>query len=339
MLRADAPEHAALLRTRVHILTGKGGVGKSTLTAALALLATRIYDRVLLVELAGQCSAATLLGGDVTGYSEIVRRPGLFTLSVTPEASMEEYLVRELHSRRLYQLVFKNPITGPFLAAVPGLEDLVSIGKVMDLERAQTKAGTPAWDIIFLDAPATGQGLNLLRVSKAMMEMTRRGPFYNNTRLIHDLLEDPERVMLHLVTLPEEMPVAETLELFQSVRQELKIQPGVCFVNQLRRAPLPPELADGLETLVPGSGPDAALAEALLDAAKTQAARVRLEASYLNRLQEALPMPRVHIPRLPQRTLGPQEVEHLAGLLAETFLSPSERSVSAVGSKAEGADA
>lgn len=329
----EPPPLHHLFRRRVVIVSGKGGVGKSTVTAALARLAARQGKKVLVVELAGQCNMAMLLGGELAGYQEVERQPGLFTLSVTPEQSMEEYLTREMHSKKLYQLIFRNRYVGPFLAAVPGLEDLVSIGKVMDLERSRDKSGKHTWDLILVDAPATGQGLNLLRVPKAMMEMTRVGPFYSNTRLIHELITDPHRTALNLVTLPEEMPVNETIEMFRLVHRELHLPMGYCIVNHLRpqrftaeETALLPELLGGHPSgpvaSPPANGTPNAL-QALLTTVTELNRRAMLERSYLGRLEQEVHLPLLELPALTTRNIGPQEVEALAQHLS-TAISARE---------------
>jgi anion-transporting ArsA/GET3 family ATPase len=310
-----------MFNRRVVIVSGKGGVGKSSVTAALAVLAARQGKRVLVVEFAGQCAMAPLLGGPVTGYEEVERRPNLFTLSVTPEQSMEEYLVRELHSRRLYQLVFKNNYIGPFIAAVPGLEDLVSIGKVMDLERAVDRKKRPVWDLILADAPATGQGLNLLRVPKAMMDMTRMGPFYQNTKLIQDMLVDPDRTVLNLVTLPEEMPVNETIEMHRQLARDVGLRQGYVIVNNLRAQLFTPTERALLPVLAErGAAPTAkhpAIVGAVLKTAAELNRRAMLERAYVTRLTSEVALPLIELPALARRNLGPAEVELLAEYLAE----------------------
>lgn len=330
-----------LFKRRVVIISGKGGVGKSTITAALARLASLQGKKVLVVELAGQCNMAMLLGGEVAGYQEVERQPNLFTLSVTPEQSMEEYLTREMHSKKLYQLIFRNRYVGPFLSAVPGLEDLVSIGKVMDLERSRDRSGKPVWDLILVDAPATGQGLNLLRVPKAMMEMTRVGPFYSNTRLIHEMLLDPHRTVLNLVTLAEEMPVNETIEMFRQVHRDLHMPMGYCIVNHLRTqwfsaeetAILPELLSQGPAhpstsstgmaehggNSTPNQGVPQAkpVLEALLKTVTELNRRAMLEQGYVARLGADVHLPLLPLPALLTRNIGPAEVDVLARQLSE----------------------
>ena len=139
---------------RVIIVSGKGGVGKSTVAAAMGVVAARLGRKTLITEVAGQETMAQLLGGKPSGYDVVERRLNLYTQSITPAKSMQEYLVRELHSSLLYQITFKNRFVAPFINAVPGLDDLVSIGKVMDLERTKTRDGVPVWDLIVVDAPS-----------------------------------------------------------------------------------------------------------------------------------------------------------------------------------------
>jgi len=310
-----------MFRRRVIILSGKGGVGKSTVAAALASLAAREGKRTLVVELAGQTAMTTLLGGAPGNYEEVERRPNLFTLSVTPEQSMQEYLIRELHSKRLYQLLFKNHYVAPFIAAVPGLEDLVSIGKVMDLERAVDRRGHPRWDLIVVDAPATGQGLNLLRVPRAMMEMTRMGPFYQNTKLIYDLLIDPTRTLLNLVTIPEEMPVNETIEMHRMVRRDIGVPQGYLIINNCRGELFTPsEQALLAKVASIGPAPDAThprVAGAVLRTGLELNRRAQLEQAYVTRLQAEIALPTLKLPLLPRRNIGPQEINYLAEQLAD----------------------
>jgi len=310
-----------MFNRRVVIISGKGGVGKSTVTAALAALAARQGKRVLVVELAGQCAMAQLLGGETAGYEVVRRRKKLHTLSVTPRESMEEYLTREMHSKRLYRLVFKNDYVGPFIAAVPGLEDLVSIGKIMDLERAVTSKGHPVWDLIMVDAPATGQGMNLLRVPKAMMDMTRMGPFFQNTKLIQDMLQDPKKTVLNLVTLPEEMPINETIEMYQQVRKELNIPLGYMIVNHLRPQPFTSSEHRVLKELASvtkgGTTSQTAAIQAVLRTAREVNRRAMHERAYVTRISSRIPLPLIELPMLPHRNVEPEEVEQLADNLSQ----------------------
>lgn len=313
---------AQLLSRRVILITGKGGVGKSAVSASLGLLGARAGKKTLLVELGGQSVMSTYLGGDRSHYTPTRRGNSLHTITLTPPECMEEYLTRELHSHRLYKMVFQNEYVAPFVQAVPALEDLVYIGKIMDLERARQNNGQPEWDLIVVDGPPTGQGLNLLRVPQAIMDMTRMGPMYKNTRIIHELITDPARTAVCLVTLAEEMPVNETVEMYRVLKGEIGVPFGPVFVNEVRRRYFEGEEIDALETLThsfaeSGQGPVDFREKlgALLDATRAIHRRMELEQHQISRLKEHIHLPVVELPRLLTRLLGPEVLGHLANRL------------------------
>ena len=194
---------------RVLIVTGKGGVGKSTVSAALGLAAARAGRRVLICETQGAERMAPMFGVKPGGYAQIQLAPNLRSLSITSEAAIEDYLLKILHFKKLYQMVFRNRVMGPFMDAVPGLHDLIQLGKVMELE-AELATGV---DLYIVDAPATGHALAMLTAPRTMMDLTVRGPFFENAKKIADLVEDPVKTGIVLVSTPEELPVNETLDL------------------------------------------------------------------------------------------------------------------------------
>ena len=203
----------SLLDKRIVLVTGKGGVGKTTVTAALGVAAAAAGRRTLIAEIGGARRIHALFGAPESTYKIAPLTKNLSSLSITADEAIEDYVLQQIRVRALFQLVFRNRVMGPFIDAVPGLHDLVQLGKVFDLSR-QTKRGSLEWDLLLIDAPATGHGLTMLASPLSMMELTGRGPFYENARLVHDVFMDPARTALALVSLPEEMPVNETLDLF-----------------------------------------------------------------------------------------------------------------------------
>ncbi len=295
------------LDRRVVLVTGKGGVGKTTVSALLALRAARAGKRVLLCETSGVEQVPGIFGVQGKGYEPVEVAPRLHTLSIRSEAAIEDYVVMQLRFRRLYRMVFRNRVVGPFLDAVPGLHDLIQLGKVFDLERSQV-AGRPEWDLLVVDAPATGHGLTMLASPRAMMELTVTGPFHDNAASVAALFEDPRRTGLVLVSLPEEMPLRETEELYQRLGPSRPLVRAL-ILNELHPSPVPDpaiylELRPALET---GTDPAGAEALALADSGLRRLAHQE----HAQRRLSALGPPVYGLPFLYRRDLGPSDFTRL----------------------------
>ncbi|MCB9761578.1 MAG: ArsA family ATPase [Alphaproteobacteria bacterium] len=301
----------SLFDRRVLLVTGKGGVGKSTVSAALALEAVRRGKRVLLAEVGGATRMPELFAVQGQGYAVSQLTPGLHTLSITSAAAIEDYIVQQVRVRAIYKLVFRNRIMGPFMDAVPGLHDLVQLGKVFDLER-ERRRGRPTWDLIVVDAPATGHGLTMLSAPASMMELTVAGPFHENARVVHELFVDPARTGIVLVTLPEEMPVNETVDLYQRLGA---YQPQVlaCVLNEIHEDPFAP--LDAWETARPFLDRPA-LREAV-GYTDRAVRRARQQDEARSRLRDGLPVSLTELPYLYRRDLTPGALSELGQRFAE----------------------
>lgn len=303
---------ATLLDRRLLIVTGKGGVGKSTVSAALALLASRAGKRVLVCEVNAQERIAPLLGAPPAGPHVAEALPGLSTVNVTPAEAMREYGLMVLRFRTIYEAVFENRLVRYFLRAIPSLAELVMLGKVLNEVRAQRKDGSPRWDLVVLDAPATGHAVQLLRVPAALLDTVPAGPLRHDAQWMQAMLVDPARTAVALVTLPEEMPVNEAIELDAQVRGVLGIHRGGLFVNAMPDARFSPEEAARLAALdaaPPPLGPAAT-------AARLQATRAQHALRYLERARAALDLPTTVIPLLPLAEWGREGVEAVARAIA-----------------------
>jgi len=244
-IESQRTSRSTLFDRRVLFVVGKGGVGKSVVVTALALQAAAQGLRVCIAEMNGAESAAALLGCPPVGYRPTRIADGIEAISITAEQATEEYLLRALRFRKLYNLVFRNRYIEPFMNGILGLSDLTSVGKVMDLEwqRADGSFGEDAvgpvlYDLVVVDCPSTGHGLALLKAPQTMMDVTSGGPLYNNSAMIRELLCDRRKTAVLLVTLAEEMPVAETLESVTTMRESLDIGLAGVVMNAV-----PPPLA------------------------------------------------------------------------------------------------
>src|SRR4051812_16840641 len=194
------------------VVAGKGGVGKSVVAAALGLAASRHGLETLVVEVAGRCDAAGLLGAG-PAQAGVERRvaPRLRVLTVDPSSALEDYLSGEL--RALGRALAHVQGLRAFLAATPGMNELLTIGKVWDLAEGRTGDGGPTVDLVVLDGPATGHALALLGAPATFAAAARVGPVAHQAGAIEQLLRDPARTGVVAVTTAEETPVNETLEL------------------------------------------------------------------------------------------------------------------------------
>src|SRR5947208_955859 len=175
-----------LLSRRLLVLSGKGGTGKSVVGTALAIAARGRGKRVLLVEVDAPLEAPRYLGAPRTGGREAEVRPGLFTVNLDPAAVMDEYVRRVVRVDVLARRILDSPVYRRFFAAAPGLPELMVLGKIMVLEEARASrfSSRPRYDLIVVDAPATGHGLAFLGVPLAASRAVPAGPIGSNARPI-----------------------------------------------------------------------------------------------------------------------------------------------------------
>jgi anion-transporting ArsA/GET3 family ATPase len=293
------------------IVTGKGGVGKSSVTAALALLASRAGKRVLVCEVNALERVAPLLGAPLSGPAHGQIRPGLFTVDVTPASAMREYGLLVLRFQTIYEAVFENRLVRHFLKVVPSLGELVMLGKILHEARAEAH-GRPRWDLVLVDAPSTGHAVQLLRVPGAMLGTVPPGPLRSDAEWMRAWLVDPARTAVCIVTLPEEMPVIEAIELDQQLREQVGIAPAALLVNAMPARRFSADEAARLDALSGAAPPVGPAARAgLLQALRSEGAERDLA-----RVRAALPLPTTLLPLLAAPGWGLPEVRRLAATLA-----------------------
>jgi anion-transporting ArsA/GET3 family ATPase len=202
-------------------VTGKGGVGRSTVAGALGLAAARRGMRTIVAELTGESRLARAYGvRDVRVFEEFELAPGLFTISISPEQAMEEYLVVKAPDR-IGHLLGQSRLFQTFAMATPGMRELLSLGKAWELAQPRRRTqGAAPYDLVIVDAPATGHGIGMLKTPRTFSEIARVGPVAHQGQTIAQTIADRDFTGILAVCTAEEMPVAETLSLHEALLRE-----------------------------------------------------------------------------------------------------------------------
>jgi anion-transporting ArsA/GET3 family ATPase len=293
-------------------VTGKGGVGKTSVAASLARAASDAGRRVLLASTETESYRELLPDArwheDPHPYDK-----RLFTVHIQPEAALKEYGRLLIKPRLARQALFDNRYVQGFLAAVPGLPQWAVLGKAW-YHTTETVEGAPRFDCVIFDAPATGHGFEMLRLPKVITEVAPAGLLRRDADLAWQMLRDPERTGIIVVTLPEELPTNESLELIARIRRELGLPIGAIVLNRVRPLVLSPDERRRLRPLAlleerePG---DAALKAA---AARAIQEDVQLESS--TRLAES-ELPMITLPELEGSVAPGDLLQTLARLLRD----------------------
>jgi len=297
----------ALFDRQLHYVCGKGGVGKSVVACSLARALHAKGKRVLLVQVNAPDSHSRLLGTGPIGpeMKEIERN--FVVVDSTPAAAMKEYALMTLKFESLYRAVFENRLTKVFLRFVPSLTELTIQGKIW------FHAEEGKFDHIVVDCPSTGHGIKFLRVAQLVHAASRVGPMAEKTKLMAQVIEDPKRTALHVVALPEELPVNEARDLVEQIRQTRAAPLGAVFLNQ-RLQRLFDDATESALAKIAGGG-DRAI-DQLLDVASRRRQREELERDMRAKI-DALHMPVIELPLLFAPALGPAEIDRFASLIAE----------------------
>src|SRR3954454_15700228 len=212
---------AFLLDKRLVFVTGKGGVGKTTVAASLAQVAARRGKRVIVCEVAAE----------ETGHDEVEVAPGIHSIAVDPEQAMREYLSDQVGGA-LSKVMTSSRVFTYLAAAAPGLRELLMIGKVWDLAQLdQRRTGDTPYDLVILDAPATGHALGMLRTPRTFRDVARVGPISRQAGRIDTFLTNAELTGIVAVAAPEEMPVNETIDFIAALHEEMSLRPDAVVVN------------------------------------------------------------------------------------------------------------
>jgi anion-transporting ArsA/GET3 family ATPase len=305
----------------VIIVAGKGGVGKTTVTATLAVAAARTGMSVLIVEVEGKSGLASAFDCPTLGYEECDVVPGVRARTLTPDAALVDWLENnglKRISRRLVQTGALDIVA----TAVPGMKDILVLGKVKSLE---VQRGA---DLIIVDAPAAGHAITFLTSAQGLLDAVSVGPVRKQATDVVELLSDPERCQVLLVTIPEETPVSELVDTAFAIEDRTGVSLGPVVVNGCyedlavdgkagKRAPLGTNGSASAASVQH----DAELldvfvsereARDLARAAAFRAERAAIQHHQADRLAQRLPLPQIRLPYVFTADLGLADIEHLA---------------------------
>jgi anion-transporting ArsA/GET3 family ATPase len=301
---------AALESKRFLIVTGKGGVGKTTVCAAEALALAAKGKRVLVCMCNAKERLSAMLGSELIGPHVMPVLPNVWAVNMEPELALAEYGMMALHSKTLFKLLFDNKYVRKFFRAVPGMQEWTLLGKAWWHTTEKREDGSWMYDVVILDAPATGHGLDMLRVPKIILDVVPPGLLRRDAERAWKMFQDPESSAVVLVTLPEEMPTTETIELAKALRDELHLPIGKIVVNGVLPPLFSKQERDALASVGPltGDGPP----EAALAAGRSRATRERVQAESLHRLAEELPISPSFLPQLFEDAAQPSAIKELA---------------------------
>jgi hypothetical protein len=300
----------SLFDKQLVIVAGKGGVGRTTVAAALALSSAHRGKRVLIAQTKSKERLSTLFGVPPVGTELARMRDRLWAVNMTPAAALREYGTMVLRSDFIARQVLENKVSRAFLHAIPGLEDYSMLGKVW-FHTTEELDGKRKWDQVIVDGPATGHLITMLQIPEAILEAVPEGPLTRPAHALRDLMRDPRRAAMTIVTLAEDMPSNEAIELSRKATEKIGVTLGPLVVNAL----YPPRFITGVSARALGALPedvgDAAL-QPWVSSARTAARRRELNDKYLERLRRELPVPQAHLPYLFTANFGPKALEDLA---------------------------
>lgn len=298
------------------IVTGKGGVGKTTVAVALGLRAASEGKRTIVCEVSSQENASRMFEHTAVGFHEVEMEENLWSISIDPDESMREYVLLQLKVRAMRDMLFRSRIFNYLAAATPGLKELVTIGKIWELAQLDRKVKQGRkYDLVIVDAPATGHGVGFLQTPRTFASIARVGPIHSQAQTLDRFITDHENTGTAIVALPEEMPVNESMALERDLRDEVGVAVDRVYLNGLYPERFKKEDAEKLTRLAESENGTNGATKAAARAALSEFNRAKSQRSQLNRLKRGVEAPVKTLPFLFEPELDVDAARKLAGRL------------------------
>ena len=299
-----------LLDKRLVFVTGKGGVGKSTISIALGLAAAARGKRTIVCEVSAQENASRVFKKGEVGFHEVEVADNLWAISIDPDESLREYLLLQLKVRAARDLLVRSRIFNYLAAATPGLKELLTIGKIWELAQPQRRVKKAReYDLVIVDAPATGHGIGFLQTPRTFAGIARVGPIHSQASELDRYITDHETTGVAIVAIPEEMPVNESAHLERELTEKIGISVDRIYMNALYPERFGKGDVSELErALEAASGPPLAAVRAAL----SEHRRAHSQRAQLQRLKRQVKGPVKALPFIFKPTLDVEELRWLS---------------------------
>src|SRR5918994_1366997 len=313
-----------LLDKRLAFVTGKGGVGKSTISIALGLSAAARGKRTIVCEVAGQETASRVFRRAEVGFHEVEVADNLWAISLDPDESLREYLLLQLRVRAMRDMLVRSRIFNYLAAATPGLKELVTIGKIWELAQPDRRVKkAQQYDLVIVDAPATGHGIGFLQTPRTFANIARVGPMHSQAKELDRFITDHDTTGVAIVSIPEEMPVNETAHLEQELAEKVGMAVDRVYMNAL----YPERFSESeIEALARAAESSNGPARAGIRSALSEHRRAAAHREELDRLRDLVRAPVETLPFIFDPDLG---VDALRALAEELQGQPAPSRVTA----------